>query len=187
MPPKKSHKCSKCDNKYASKYSLDRHTREVHRKRARSPSPDSDSESSDSDTEPSNHIWRTLTKRVLRDWDADDEKEMPKTEDELSGMKDEIREELYSEVMKLINDHQALIDSPIYQKITKTSEQLEKLMGDSVEDENEAFQSAFEQRRGLLGNFLDENLNIIDNYAQSTDEDTDSEEDQANNNDEDDE
>lgn len=205
------HQCKKCKKSYSTKYTLERHLKNIHGKKKSKNDNSKDSDESDSedtdgtndseileadnDSEPSNYIWRRLMKRVLRNWNKNHPERVlssasplpfpgargykyvtpiPQNEEDLiteSNLKI-VREDLYNEMMTVLNNYQELTSSPLYQKILKSKEKLEKTVYDSdTDDDNgEAWQSAYDFRKTLVEDFIEENKDIVQNYDESTDE-----------------
>lgn len=175
------HECDKCGKTFSTKYTLARHKKNIHRKRPKeseseSEEPEVEEESDEEEEEPTNHIWRRLLKRVLREWNSGDEHNMPRSEEELMEVKDSIREDLYKEVSKVLNDYHDLVHSPMYKKIIRTQQRMLKLFGDEDDDDDDdTFETAFNQRSVMLNDFLNDNSDIYENYEESSDEDADDE------------
>lgn len=127
-------------------------------------------------------VWRRLLKNVLRNWSRDDDKGMPKSEDELidSENLDAIREDLYGEIIRVLDNHGKLIDSPMYKKLERTRENLQDMFGDTEHDEdwNEAFRQAYDLRKGLINDFIIENKDVWENYNESSDEEDNEDDDE---------
>lgn len=177
-------RCPKCGKTLASKYSLKRHIESQHRNKRVQKSGKGEENESERDNgneeqlEESDHIWRQLLKKVLRNWSADSDTEMPKSEDELidSENLEAVREDLYPEIIRVLDEHGKLINSPMYKKLERTRENLQDIFDDDEQDDdwNEAFRQAYDLRKGLINDFIIENKDILENYKESS-EDEDSE------------
>lgn len=173
-----TYECKKCDKSFCSKYSLDRHVKTRHSKGKQKREEDSSDNEEAKEEEPSDYVWRQMMKYILQEWNGEEDGEMPQNEEEFLNIKKEIRSKLYDQTVKILNDYAALIESPLYKKIRRSEKRIEKIVGDSdSEDEGEAFQSAFEQRKILLNKFIEDNADVVERYNESTDGEEETDED----------
>ena len=116
----------------------------------------------------SNHIWRKMIQRILRKWQHDGSVEIPETENDLVLMREEIRDEIYYETLKIWNDYHDLIRSPIYKKLSRSEKHYKNQIMDESDDDSdvdtEAFEYAFDIRKRLLNNFISDNADVVNDF-----------------------
>lgn len=182
--------CPTCGKSFSTKYTLKRHIENQHSssKKTNRGNEEDDGNAND-DYESSDYIWRRLMKRVLRKWSQDKDISMPKTEEEFTSSEnlETMSDDLYDEIMQVLNDEVSLVNSPIYRKIEKSKNKLLQTVFDDsssdsdTDDKNDAFRTAYKFRKVILEDFIKDNADVLDNYEESSeDEDNEEEEDSDN-------
>jgi hypothetical protein len=180
------HKCHKCGKPFANKYTLRRHLNVVHgiatdvektRETVSNDAKGEEEEEDEEEEEGNDYIWRRMMKNTLRDWHAAGHGYREESSLLTPENLDAIRQDMRSQIDQIIRKHDQLMNSPMYQKICKTKDKLQRTMYDSDDDDDEVLDQAFRVRKKIINACIEENGDAVRNFSQSTNGESEDDED----------